>query len=63
MSRNMGKKMNKRVRTENSVQAYACVCICDCACSCGLLHGGATNVAVNKISGQMATDANTKALN
>lgn len=61
MSRNTGRKMNKRVRTENSVQAYACVCTCSCVCSCGLLHGGAVDVAVTRISGLVATDTRVKA--
>lgn len=63
MSRNMGKKMNKRIRTENSVQAYACVCVCGCACSCGLVQGGASNVIGNKLVAQVATDSITNAGN
>lgn len=63
MSRNTGRKMNKRARMENSVQAYACVCACNCVCSCGLFYGGAVNVAMNKLSGQVTTDTSTKALN
>lgn len=63
MSRNTGRKMNKRARMENSVQAYACVCVCGCACSCGLLSGGAVDVAINKLKAQVATDSITNAGN
>lgn len=63
MSRSLGKKMNKRVRTENSVQAYACVCVCDCVCSCGVLHGGVSSVALNRITGQAVTDHSTNIFN
>lgn len=63
MSRNLGKKMNKRVRTENSVQAYACACVAACACVCGIAYGGVMDNFGNKYQSQITTDANTKALN
>lgn len=64
MRKNMGKKMNKRVRSENSVQAYACVCACSCtSCTCGLLNGLASTLLGGKVETAQATELGTKALN
>ncbi len=32
----MQKKMSKRIRYVNSVEAYSCVCWCGCQCACGI---------------------------
>lgn len=55
MRKNMGKKMNKGVRTENSVQAYACVCVCRCTC-CTTVIGSSVSATV---SGDMQTRMDT----
>lgn len=64
MRKNVGKKMNKRVRSENSVQAYACNCYCSCtSCSCGLLNGLASTLLGGKVTTAQVTDLGTKAFN
>ncbi len=55
--------MSKKVRTENSVQAYACVCSCGCSCVCNLVQGGASNLGVNQVYASIKTDVDTKAIN
>lgn len=59
----MRRKMSKKVRTENSVQAYACVCSCGCSCVCNLIQGGASNLGINKVYASIKTEVDTKAIN
>lgn len=57
------RKLHKRIRIGNSVQAYACICACGCACVCNVLQGGVSNDSINKLVASAHTDADTKAYN
>lgn len=59
----MEKKMNKKVRLENSVQAYGCVCWCGCTCSCGIFTNKNDKDYSNAESALDKTSSATKANN
>lgn len=59
----MEKKMRKKIRLGNSVQAYGCVCWCGCYCSCGIFTNQDNKDNSNAQSAISETSSQTKANN
>ncbi len=59
----MQKRMAKKVRFENSVQAYGCVCVCGCSCACGIFTNKNQKDLSNAEKALDTTQSSTKSSN
>lgn len=59
----MEKKMNKKFRLANSVQAYGCVCVGGCACACGIFTNKNKKDASNEHASEIETRARISSAN
>lgn len=58
------RKLHKRIRIGNSVQAYACACVGGCGCTCGMITPATSTVLVQvQIRSITKTQVHTDAFN
>lgn len=58
------RKLHKRIRIGNSVQAYACVCVGGCACTCGVIAPATSAIIVQgQVRSITKTQVHTDAFN